>query len=270
MSSIRLGSSGNELGQPSIAMPKILRERGLSAYEISFGQGVRMTDKTAKLIGEEAQKYGIQISVHAPYYINLANNVNYDKNYQYIKRSLQILKILGGDRLVIHTGSQMEMERSVALNNCRNNLQKVINQLTADNITDYLLCIETMGKYRQIGNADEICELCSVDRRVIPTFDFGHINCLMQGKMDIPQIFAKAEKLLGKEKLNKIHIHLSYIEFGKAGEIRHTTFADTKWAFDIKSLFDEIKARGLNPTVICESSNQMVADAESLHHQFLR
>jgi deoxyribonuclease-4 len=125
-----------------------------------------------------------------------------------------------------------------------------------------------MGKYRQIGNVEEICDLCSVDDRVIPTLDFGHINCLMQGKIDIPRIFETAEEKIGREKLNKIHIHLSYIEFTKAGETKHTTLDNEKWGFDLEPLFEEIRRRDLSPTIICESASVMAQDAVKIILKF--
>jgi deoxyribonuclease-4 len=274
MTNLRIGPSGNDEefykdgGKSSLDAPKWLYNLGLNAYEISFGLGVRMTDKTAKLIGEQAKQYGISVSVHAPYYINLANNETLDKSYNYIKRSLEILRFLGGNRLVLHVGSQMNMEREAALQNCRKNLCEVIKRLQCDGITDYLLCIETMGKYRQIGNVDEICDLCSVDERVIPTLDFGHINCLEQGKMDIRGVFSTAETKLGREKLSKVHIHLSFIEFTAAGETKHLTLDDAKWGFDIGEIAHEIKRRNLSPTIICESAGSMATDAVKIRDKF--
>jgi deoxyribonuclease-4 len=273
---IRFGPSGNDekfyaQGYASSAdAPKWLASMGLSAYEISFGRGIRMMDKTAKTIGNNAAQFGVQISVHAPYFINLANNGSMENNYNYIKRSLELLRQMGGNRLVVHAGSQMDMERSEAIENCRKNLHTVIKRLDADGISDFLLCIETMGKYRQIGNVEEICELCSVDERVIPTLDFGHINCLMQGNMDIPKIFDTAKRLIGEEKLNKVHIHLSFVQFSAAGEIRHTVLDDKKWGFSIKVITDEIKQRELNPVIICESENVMAQDAVKIKEFYLQ
>lgn len=49
-------------------MPKWLSEKGLDLFEYSFGKGVRISDATAEAIGDESDKYGIEISVHAPYF----------------------------------------------------------------------------------------------------------------------------------------------------------------------------------------------------------
>ena len=76
---VYFGPAGNDAkfyadgNKSSVDAPRWLAGLGLNAYEISFGRGIRMTDKTAEIIGKQAAIYGVKISVHAPYYINLAN-----------------------------------------------------------------------------------------------------------------------------------------------------------------------------------------------------
>ncbi len=266
---VKFGPSGNDEkfyadgNKSSLDAPRWLNGIGLDAYEISFGRGIRMTEKTASIIGEQAKKHGVQISVHAPYYINLANLTSFDKNYNYIKRSLELLFLMGGNRLVVHTGSQMDMTREVAIQNCRDSLEKIIKKLDNDGISDFLLCIETMGKYTQIGDVNEICDLCKVDKRIIPTLDFGHINCLEQGNMNIEKIF-KSIKIF-----DKIHIHMSFIEFGAKGEIRHLTLNDTKFGFDVQDILSRVKAGNFEAVVICESANVMAMDSIKLRNFYL-
>ena len=76
---MRFGPSGNsesffaEGHKTTIEQPKWLHENfALDAFEYSFGRGVRITEKSARQIGEAFDAYGIQKSVHAPYFINLA------------------------------------------------------------------------------------------------------------------------------------------------------------------------------------------------------
>ena len=42
---------------------------GLNAYEYSLTRGINIKKETARLIGQQASKYDIAVSVHAPYYI---------------------------------------------------------------------------------------------------------------------------------------------------------------------------------------------------------
>ena len=76
---IRFGPSGNsesfyEAGyKSSYQMPKWLNDMGLKAYEYQCSKGVKISEPTATKIGEEALINDISLSIHAPYYINMAS-----------------------------------------------------------------------------------------------------------------------------------------------------------------------------------------------------
>ncbi|MBS7401829.1 MAG: TIM barrel protein [Eubacteriales bacterium] len=268
---VLFGPSGNDEkfyadgNQSSVDAPRWLAGMGLTAYEISFGRGIRMTDKTAQVIGAQASAHGIRISVHAPYYINLANAANLEKNYHYIKRSLELLQLMGGDRLVVHTGCQMQMTRAEALQNCRDSLQIILQRLHEDGIENYWLCLETMGKYTQIGNLDEICDLCALDpKHLMPTVDLGHMNCLAQGQLDLPRVFEQIKVF------PQVHFHISFIEYNLKGEIRHVTLADEKYGFDLQLVMQLLRARPGHDVVISESDRIMAQDSLRLRDFYLQ
>ena len=75
----------------SVDMPKWLAARELDAFEYSFGRGIRLGTEGAKAIRVEAEKYGIQMSVHMPYFINLATEEDEKKvkNIGYFVDSLK-------------------------------------------------------------------------------------------------------------------------------------------------------------------------------------
>jgi len=273
----RFGPSGNDAlfyeqaYKSTVQAPEWIAKMGLTAFEYSFGRGIRMSDATAKAIGEECAKHNIAISAHAPYFINLARE--WEKSYIYIERSLHMLKLMGGRNLVVHVGSQGDLDRALAIKNCKTNLKKVLSKLDVG--FDFRLCIETMGRYPAIGDYKEICDICSVDKRVIPALDFGHINCLMQGALSkdellIPEIMDYCMKNVGAEKMQNVHIHFSAIKFGAKGELGHLDFQDAAEQF--KPLFEPlvkyIKAKKLSPTIICESANRQAKDALMLKEKF--
>ena len=268
---VRFGPAGNDVkfyadgNQSSVDAPRWLAGLELGAYEISFGRGVRMTDKTAQVIGKQAAEHNVQISVHAPYYINLANTESAEKNYHYIKRSLELLGQMGGNRLVVHTGTQMQMTRDVALENCRQALRVILDRLQADGFKDYWLCLETMGKYSQIGNLDEICDLCAIDpAHLMPTVDLGHMNCLAQGQLNLDEVFQKIKAF------PQVHFHISFIEYGDKGEIRHVTLDDQKFGFNLDTVMEHLQARPGHDVVISESDQIMAQDSLKLQEIYLQ
>ena len=86
--------------------PAWIAAKGLTAYEYQCGRGVRIGSETAGLIGQEAQKYGIQLSLHAPYFINLSTDEaeKKQKNIGYVLESCRAARDMGADRIVVHTG----------------------------------------------------------------------------------------------------------------------------------------------------------------------
>lgn len=244
-----------------------LNKMGLDLYEYSFGRGVNLKVDTAQKIADEAKEFNILISVHAPYFINLAteSKEQQQKNEKYILDSLEKLKILGGKKCVVHVGTQRDYQRDKAISLVKENILDVMSKLKQNGFEDLIICPETMGKYSQIGNAEEIVDICSLHPQLVPTFDFGHLNCLVQGGLQKKEDFEKLLNLvklnLGNEKFNNLHIHFSKIEYGEKGEVKHLTFEDKQYGPDFLPLAQALKELNATPTIICESRGTMARDA---------
>ncbi len=270
---IRFGPAGNcktfyEAGyKHSVEEPKWLKSIGLSAFEFSFGRGIILSDETAVELGNEARKYDIEVSIHAPYYINFANpdDEMVEKSYNYVINSLQKLKLIGGKRLVVHPASCGKLKREDALELVNKRLLILKSKLEELGLNDYLICLETMGKPAQIGTYKEVIDMCKLSPNYIPTLDFGHINALGQGCLktedDYRKVIDYLFKTLGEEKAKKVHIHFSKIEYGDKGEIRHLTMEDNKYGPEFEPLAKLLKEYNMEPVVICESSELMAHDA---------
>lgn len=275
MNKIRFGPSGNQQlfyddgNKKSVEAPKWLNAKGLNAYEYSCSRGFTISKETAIEIGKQAKLYDILVSIHAPYYINLANpsDMAYESAFNYIKNGLTYLDYFQGKKLVVHPASCGKMDRNEALDRVSVRLKTIIDTLRSEDlIKDKLICLETMGKFLQIGTYEEIINLCKIDECLVPTFDFGHINALSSGKLktedDYKKIFDLSIKELGYDRTRKCHIHFSKIEFGKnGGEIRHLDFDDTIYGPEFKPLAKVIIEYKLSPSIICESKTRMATDA---------
>lgn len=273
---IRFGPSGNSDKffldglKESVQAPKWLYEMGLTSYEYSFTLGRYVSEKTASAIKAEALKYGIEMSVHAPYFINFCNDSleSQEKNAKYLISSLNGVRNLGGKRCIFHSGTQMKLERKEALDILKRNFMKFLPVFYDNGFDGLWLMPETMGKYSQVGNVDEILEIASWDKSIIPCFDFGHINCIMQGalktKDDFKAILEKGIDKIGFEKMNNCHIHFSKIKYGDKGEIAHLTFDDNVFGPNFEPMIDALVELKLNPDVICESKGTQAVDAKKM------
>lgn len=277
---IRFGPAGNSDSfyaqghKHSFEAPAWLRGMGLSAYEYSFGRGVRLTDETAALIAAEARAHDIAVSVHAPYFINLSNPdpEKREASFRYILDSARMVDALGGDRAVVHVGAVMKMERAEALKNCRNGLREAYARLDDAGLAHIHLCPETMGKYSQIGDLQETLDFCLLDERLIPCLDFAHLHALAQGGLrdmaDFEKILDTAEKTLGPARARRMHVHFSTIEFTAAGEKQHHTFSEPAFGPRFECLAPLLKARGYAPRIICECKGTMAEDAAEMARIF--
>ncbi|MBQ9786273.1 MAG: endonuclease IV [Clostridia bacterium] len=270
---IRFGPSGNsnifyESGyKKSIDAPKFCKENGLEAYEYSFGRGFTMGEETAKVLGDNAKEQGVLVSVHAPYYINLANESEEmaKKSYEYIRKSLIYLDLMNGRDCVVHLASCGKLTRYDALYLTEKRLDNVLEMAYSNNFSHLKICPETMGKYMQIGTYEEIINLCAKDKLLVPTFDFGHINCIMQGALktseDYKKIIDYSLEKLGQDKTKNCHIHFSKIEFTEKGEVKHLNLDDSVYGPEFEPLVKVIKEYNLTPTIISESKERMMEDA---------
>ncbi|MBO7218561.1 MAG: TIM barrel protein [Clostridia bacterium] len=273
---IKFGPSGNCVTfynagyKKTLQAPKWLYELGLDAYEYSFGKGILLSDETAIAIGDEMKKYGISVSVHAPYFINFAspNNEIVENSYKYVLDSLHKLSLLQGNRLVVHVGSCGKVDRNVAVKLCKERLDILKDKILEAGFQDMYICLETMGKQAQIGSVDEILDFCTLYEKYIPTFDFGHINSITQGSLkgyeDYKAIIDKSILIIGEEKTKICHIHFSKIEYGAKGEIKHLTLEDDKYGPEFCGLAQVISEYNLTPTIISESKEYMARDAKIL------
>ena len=219
------------------------KELGLSALEVEFTYGVRMSNDEAKKIGLLAQELGISLSIHAPYYINL-NSEERPKVHASKTRILQSCErghYLGAKYIVFHAGFYGKEDKEKTYQDIKKeiiDLQKTIKQKK----WDVMLAPETTGKASQFGDIDELLRLKN-ETGCHLTIDFSHLKARNNGKIDYNELFKKIKHI------GHIHSHFSGIEWTAKGERRHLV-TETK---DIKELLEYIKKYGADVTIINES-----------------
>lgn len=271
------GPAGNsesfhaEGNKNTLQAPKWVKARGLNAFEYSFGRGYTMPTETARKIGEAFKEEGIELSLHAPYFINFAtpDEVLLGKTQGYITTGLKFLRAFGASRLVFHPASCGKMERSEAFKIAKERILELVNSLDEQGLLEGIeLCPETMGKQMQIGTYEEVLEICAGNPHLIPTFDFGHINALSHGSLKtkdgFKKILQRSIDVIGYEKTNNCHIHFSKIQFGDKGEIRHLNFDDQIYGPNFEPLGEALIELDLHPHIICESAGHMAEDAAEM------
>ena len=277
------GPAGNAEDFPyksSADAPKWLREIGLDCYEYQCGKGVHVGEDTARKVGLAAVGHGITLSLHAPYFINLANPdpEALQKTIGYITGACLVADWMGAGRVVIHSGALMKRTRREAQDIAMRSLKEVIATCDGAGFSHITLCPETMGKINQLGDLDEVLELCTLDQRLIPCVDFGHLYARSlgadQGTEACERMLDRMEEVLGPERASCFHSHFSHIEFTpNGGEKCHRTFGDDGgYGPDWAPLAQAVARRGWSPTFICESAGTQAGDAlamKKIYQNFL-
>ena len=254
----------------SIQVADYLSEFGLTAFEYQAGRGVKIGTDRAKQLGSVLADKNIQVSIHAPYFISMSsleeekrlNSVNY------ILQSAAALDAMGGRRIIFHSGSCGKITRQEALAKAMDTMGLIVQAMDDNGFGHMTLCPETMGKVNQLGSLDEVLALCSVDKRILPCIDFGHLNArdggIIKGKDDYLRIIDRMAEKLKDDRFMYFHSHFSKIEYTTGGEKRHLTFRDDVWGPEFEPLMDVVYENNLSPVFICESAGTQTEDAQTM------
>lgn len=278
MSIATFGPGGNsdlfykEGNKSTVQSPGWVKRFGLDAFEYEAGNGLTAGEASLRAVGAKAREHGVKMSLHTPYFISLSG-VDPEKRLKsitYIKDSLHAASLLGADIIVIHTGSAAKISREEAMSLAADTLYKTLEEIGDQPIK---LGLETMGKINQLGTVEEVIELCRLDPRLYPVVDWGHLNARNLGSFfpdtdSYRRVFDTIGSALGDKYAQTLHCHFSKIEFGKSGEKKHLTFADTEFGPDFSPLAEAIAREGLAPRIICESAGTMAEDALAMQEMY--
>ena len=272
--SAKFGPAGNcnsfsKRYKSSLFAPGWVKEQGLDCYEYQCGKGVHVGEETCRKLGQNALAAGITLSLHAPYFINLANPdpESLRKTIGYITSACLAASWMGAGRVIIHSGALMKRTRREAQDIALKSLKEVIRACDDQGFGHITLCPETMGKINQLGDLDEVLELCTLDERLTPCIDFGHLYARTLGELEgheaCVRMLDRVEEVLGPERAARFHSHFSHIQFTpNGGEKCHRTFDDDDgFGPDWTPLAEEVARRGWSPTFICESAGTQAEDA---------
>jgi len=252
---ILLGPAGT--GGNSLEGIQTTHNAGLNATEIEFTHGVYMSDELAKKCGELAKKLDVRLSVHAPYFINLASEdkKKIEASKKRILDSCERGHFLGAKYVVVHAGYYGKRSREECYQLIKKAIIDIKNEIKKRKL-DIEIAPEVMGKHSQFGDLDELlrmkketgCHLC---------IDFAHLRSRNNGKVDYETVFEK----LRKAGIKSIHAHFSGIEFNEKGERKHLMSNEP----DIKELLEWIKKSKIDATIINESPEPLKDSIKSKH-----
>jgi deoxyribonuclease IV len=215
MAQIKLGPAGTD--GDSIKGLKHVSELGLDCCEIEFVRGVYMSNEKAKEVGKLAKELKIDLSIHAPYYINLISEEQ-EKIEASKKRILDSCErgyYLNAKYVVFHAAYYGKFSKEEAYPLVKKEIIEMQEIIKKKN-WQVILAPETTGKKSQFGDLDELLKLAK-ETSCSLCVDFAHIYARNNGKIDYNEVFTK----LKNSGLKHIHCHFSGIEYSEKGERKH-------------------------------------------------
>ncbi len=225
---IRFGPSS--LGPVNTA-DKVLEQyakSGLKACEIAFTYSIYIKNKEDAIrIGKKAKELDIELSIHAPYWVNL-NSSEKAKREATKKRILDCCEVgewLGAKMVVFHPGYYGD-DREGAYDTIKKGVIELMEE-RAKKKWKIKLGVETMGKVNVFGSLEEISRLVN-ETGCSFCIDFAHILA-RDKKVD----YARVERLFPQKEW---HVHFSGIVYGEKGEKHHRDTEEGEWGELLKNL----------------------------------
>jgi deoxyribonuclease-4 len=249
-----------------------LKELGLGALELGWVQSVRVSEETCGQICTTCKDNAFSLSVHAPYFINLnAMDEEWPHSRKRLMDAAYFGNLAGATDIIFHPGSyfgqpvEEVLERSIArLSECVAELRAAGNPV--------VLRPETMGKIAMLGSLQDTLKMSQAIPGVEPCLDFAHLHARagdgsMNSKAEWLEVLNGYANVLGNDALNRLHIHLSGIEYGEKGEKNHLALVDSD--FLLIDLLEALYEKNCSGRILCESP-EMEDDALLMSQEWLK
>ena len=171
---------------------------------------------------------------HAPYIVNLANNIDpekYEFAKKFLRQEIERCMQLGVRKIVLHPGSATKLDRTDALNNIIKGLNSIL--YPDDNI---MILLETMaGKGTELGiNLEElkyIIENIKLKEKIGVCLDTCHLSDSGININEFDKYLDEFDKQIGIDKIGCVHLNDSKNPIG-ARKDRHENLGYGTIGFD--------------------------------------
>ncbi len=255
----RFGPAGFPIDASRDEAFKYLNSVGLDGMEYQAVRRVPTNEKVLGSIREEAERYDILLTVHAPYAINLAAETE-EKRKASIMRIIaaaEAARKMGALHVTFHPGYYLKRSPEEALKIAIESLREVIEEMKARGLDHIELGPETTGKPNQLGSLEEVMVMAEELDNVLPTIDFAHIHVREKGgqircKEDYRRIIEVLERRLGSA--DGLVIHFTEVEATSKGygERRHHELG-SGYGPDFEPLAEIMVELGVKWFVVSES-----------------
>ena len=196
-------------------------EKGDVLY--SLASGIARDYLELEELGQLAKELDIELSLHTPYYMDLADADGLaEKSVQSITWAGLLAQAMDASIVVTHLGMFGDLAPKVALDRIQKNLRGLRDRYRKAKIRGRL-GIEASGRQEVVGSLDEILKIVKNVKGVYPVLNFAHVHArgygLFKRAEDFDDVLSKVEKA---QQDGHLHSHFSGVEHADGNELRYT------------------------------------------------
>ncbi len=205
----------------------------LDAMEVQLLRPLRDIPEELDLVKELGEELDVQLSVHAPYYMDLLGDENYkERSLENVLWSGEVAKNIGADILTIHIGMYHDHDPEEAMEEAVTHVRWLRDRFKKLDL-DITLGIETSGRQKVFGSVDEVLAIVKRVQRTIPVLNIPNIHAREGGALreieDFEELFTKVKAIT---KSDKFYIHFSGVEHMDGDKIMATPIKKGDLRFD--------------------------------------
>ncbi|TLZ59094.1 MAG: TIM barrel protein [Methanobacteriota archaeon] len=195
-------------------------ERGDDLYHLASGVASDYLELVE--LGKIARELDIELTLHAPYYMDFADVDGLaQKSIDSAVWGGLLADSLQARLVVTHLGRYGDLDRTLALERVKGNLEIVRDRFKAAKLSPWIGA-EASGLQEVVGGLDELLWLAKHVRGVVPVLNFAHLHAREGGLLRRPEDFQAVFDKVSKVTDGHYHAHFSGVEHEGGNEIRYT------------------------------------------------
>jgi len=189
---------------------------------VSLTSGLARDYVELETLGRIAKEMDIELSLHTPYYMDLAGADQLAaKSMDSVMWGGLLADAMGAAVVATFLGLYGDMGEKEALRRIQAAVKSLRDQYRQRKLK-VKLGLETSGRREVVGSLDEVLTLCKQVKGVAPVLNFAHVHAREGGLLKRPEDFAeiidKTEKVAG----GHVHTHFTGVETEGGSELRYT------------------------------------------------
>jgi deoxyribonuclease-4 len=206
----------------------------------------------------------VAISCHGSYYVNLASKEKkkVDDSRGRILQAARRIQQAGGHSVVYHSAFIEDRDPADVTALVIEQTKLVEAELKAKDIRVWLRP-ELTGKPVQHGSLEELIKVCNAVETALPCIDWAHQHARFGGGWNSYDEWCElldklARGIRNKNVLQRMHMHVSGIEYGPKGEKKHLPLVTSDLRY--KELMQALKQAGVCGTLVVEAPRESLME----------